>query len=693
MRKRAPAARTSTRSHVLSLDFRSLARVSYHYRADRALTSTFAALPSLFPALRCILLDGDAETDARELQSAPWHLLDNGGPTVLSLSGCQFLLGPAFFAAEGLRALSCLDVSGLPGSVRPLISAAHNLPRLRVLKARRRELGAPDAADLAKAFAGMLWALDLSDNPLTDAALPLILDSLMPVAPLRTGAHFEVEGTVEWRDRGMSSFGPFYQVLESSFSSSFSHSGRYLADSPSYHGGQQDAGPTRTNGRMAVKDDSLDFAKGAVTADPEASPAIAEAVLRANAEAAPLSLTHLRLPNTKVTAPGLEALIRMSPGQLELVDCDSMRMPINASWPPPWPKDAKLYGMLGSAHVWRPIFSSNLRSLRIHHSVVTQIPTLEAEGLSPLARLWLAETVIRERCEMAYPQAFVPDMNPRITSLTLTKIPRRSSGPLIDKITNFIRLASVQERDIEDATVSSSRRAPMMLRGLRHVSLEFEPDPMEDLSQLTLSEGLDYEGLLEIDRESLTFSHEGSKGRESKSRDDPVAMGSSVTRHPRFEDSEGLVLEGEYVVHTGTWRGNISRARVWVGTGVSGPHPAVNAYMDLVRRAPLRKIVGAASPTHVKAGVPPGSLLFLDAWEAMLIPNAMPSPPRGHSDGMKDVIGELKRFRMATRQAHTEEKRKVGGREVQMGAPHYFYTGRVEVVAGDNASRASEYWR
>ena len=693
MRKRAPAARPSTRSHVLSLDFRQLARVSYHYRADRALTSTFAALPSLFPSLRCILLDDEAETEPRDLQRAPWHLLNDGGPAVLSLSGCQFLLGPAFFATEGLRALTWLDVSGLPGSVRPLISVAHNLPRLRVLKARRREIGAPDAADLAKAFAGMLWALDLSDNPLTDAALPPIFDSLMPVASLRTGAHFEVEGAVEWRDKGMSSFGPFYQVLESSFSSTYSHPGRYLADSPSYHGGHQEAGPARTNGRTAVKDDSLDFAKGAVTADPEASPAIAEAVLGANAEAAPLSLSHLRLSNTKVTAPGLEALIRMSSGQLELVDCDSMRMPINTSWPAPWPKDVKLYGMLGSAHVWRPVFSSNLRSLRIHHSIVTQIPTVEAEDLSPLTRLWLAETVIRERCELAYPQAFVPDMNPRITSLTLTKIPRRSSGPLIDKITNFIRLASVQERGIADATVSSSRRAPMMLRGLRHLCLEFEPDPMEDLSQLTLSEGLDLEGLLEMDRESLAFSHEGSKSRESKRCDDPVAVDPSVTRHSRFEDSEGLVLEGDHVVHTGRWRGNISRARVWVGTGISGPHPAVNAYMELVRLASLRKIVGSASPTHVKAGVPPGSLLFLDAWEAILIPDAMPSAPRGHLDGMKDVIGELKRYRMATRQAHTEEKRKVGGREVSLGAPHYFYTGRVEVVVGDNASRASEYWR
>src|SRR5690606_27746963 len=118
-----------------------------------------------------------------------------------------------------------------------------------------------------------------------------------------------------------------------------------------------------------------------------------------------------------------------------------------------------------------------------------------------------------------------------------------------------------------------------------------------------------------------------------------VAVDPSVSCYPRFEDSEGFVLEGDYVVHTGRWRGNISRARVWVGSGVPGPHPAVNAYMGLVRRASLRKVVGSASPAHVKAGAPPGSLLFLDAWEAILIPKSMPSPPRGHLDGMKDVIG------------------------------------------------------
>ncbi|MBE3048697.1 hypothetical protein IMZ48_40605, partial [Candidatus Bathyarchaeota archaeon] len=347
---------------------------------------------------------------------------------------------------------------------------------------------------------------------------------------------------------------------------------------------------------------------------------------------------------------------------------------------------------LGSAHIWRPVFSSNLRSLRIHHSVVTQIPTLEAEGLSPLARLWLAETAIRQRCEMAYPQALAPDMNPRIVSLTLTKIPRRSSGPLIDKITAFLRLASVQERDIADATISSSRRAPMMLRGLRHISLEFEPDPMEDLSQLTLSGDLDAEDLLGMDRESFPSVDESPENKGSTRRNDPVPANPGVSDNARFEDSEGLVLEGEHVVQTEKWQGNVFRARVWVGSGIPGPHPAVNAYMDLVRRTPLRKVVGAASPVHVVAGVPPDSLLFLDAWEAILVPSFMPELQRGHLEGMRDVLGELKKYRMATREAHALEKKRAGG-EPRLGAPHYFYTGRVEVVAADQSSSASEYWR
>lgn len=690
MLKRAPAARPSTRAHLLSLDFRSLARVSYHFRGDRAITTTFDALPSLFPNLRCVLLDGDAETDSSGLQNAPWHLLSDG-PAVLSLSGCQFLLGSRFFGTGSLRSLTCLDVSGLPGSIRPLTSASHDLPCLRVLKARRRELGAADASDLAKSFAGMLWSLDVSDNPLSDAVLPLLRESLMPGSSLRTDAHFDVEGRLEWRRRGTPTFGPFCHVTESSFSAKFGHPARYLADSPLYDGDQETAEVVRTNGRTAVKDDALDFAKRALTADPDVPPAVSEAVLAANWSAAPVSLTHLRLSNSRVTAPGMEAMIRMSPGQLELVDCDSMQIPIGTPWPAPWPRNAKLYGMLGSAHIWRPIFSSNLRSLRVHHSVVTQIPTLEAEGLAPLTRLWLAETAIRERCEMAYPQAFVPDTNPRITSLTLTKIPRRSSGPLVDNITNFLRLASVQESDIADATISSSRRAPVMLRGLRHICLEFEPDPMEDLSQLTLSEDLDVESLLDADRECFTSSAKSPGGKASVVSNESVSAGPGVSHYPQFEGVEDLVFEGEHIVHTETWQGNVFRPRVWVGNGVPGPYPAVNAYMNLVRRASLRKVVGPASPAHIRAGVPHEFLIFLDAWEAILIPELMPEPRRSHLEEMRDVIGELKKYRVATREAYANEEREGG--QTRPGAPHYFYTGRVEVVAGDNTSNVSQYWR
>ncbi|SPO04270.1 uncharacterized protein DNG_06953 [Cephalotrichum gorgonifer] len=695
--KRAPTTKYSTRAHVLSLDFRQMARVSYHYRGESAITSTFRFVPTLFPNLRCVLLDGDAESDAHALQSTPWHALGDGGLEVLSLSGCQFLLGSTFFeGSEGLRALVCLDVSGLPGSIRPLIGAAAGLPRLRILKARGRELGAGDAVDLAKAFAGMLWSLDLGDNPLPDAVLPHLRELMMHSPSLRTAAHVEVEGRVEWMSqRGTSQFGPFYHVVESSQSGTFSHPARYLADSPSYHGDQEGAAPVRGDGRAAIKSDSVDVVKQAVTADPEASPSVAEAVLlAAHSNAASLCLTHLRLSNTKVTAPGVEALIRMSPGQLEIVDCDSMRIPLKLSWPRPWPKSTRLYGMLGSSHIWRPVFSSNLRALRIHHSVVTQIPTLEAEGLSALNRIWLAETAVREKCEMAYPQAFVPDMNPRITSITLTKIPRRSSGPLIEKITNFIELASIQERDIADATISSSRRAPMMLRGLRHISLEFEADPMEDLSQLSLSGDLDVEGLLDMDRESFTFFDEGPSGRDARSREQRASpQDPNPIDNSRFKASEGVVLEGECIVHTDKWLGNVFRARVWVGTGVPGPHPAVNAYMDLVRSADLRKVIGVASPSQVRAGVPTGSLLFLDAWEAIVVPAVMREPGRGVLEGMRDVVAELKRYRVATRQAFAAEERRVGKGRVRRGAPHYFYTGAVEVVAVDSANRGSEYWR
>ncbi len=97
-----------------------------------------------------------------------------------------------------------------------------------------------------------------------------------------------------------------------------------------------------------------------------------------------------------------------------------------------------------------------------------------------MASIWLSEKSILPLVEMAYPQPLVPDMNPRLRSLTLTKIPRYSSGPVIDKLISFLKLASIQERSIWDVRLSS-RRSPSVLAGLQHIHLEFEHDASQEI--------------------------------------------------------------------------------------------------------------------------------------------------------------------------------------------------------------------
>lgn len=715
--------RLSTRLHVLSLDFRQFAKAAYHFRAESPITASLAAIPNLFPSLECILFDGHTEIEAPRIFRGGFYPARGQGPVLLSLAGCETLVESKTLESTWAFPIKYLDISGLPGSLRPLIHSADRFPHLCVLKARRRELGPTDANDLVRAFSGTLWSLDLSDNPVPDVVLRVLGLSLMKGKSLRNDNYFAAEGALDTsRREGSNVYGPFYHIKESGFSDTFSHPDRYLADPPTYFPGMyldESHRPeaVRANGRMPIRNDSMEFLKQAILGD--ASPIAANAALSAE-RARPTPLSHLHISNTKVSALGIERLVRESPGQLELLDCDSAQLNIEITRQSKWPKSTKLYGMLGSSHVFRPVFSSNLSELRVHHSLVTQIPTLEAEGLSSLHRLWLAETVIRQRCEMAYPQAFVPDMNPRITSLTLTRIPRRSSGPLIDKIVGFLRAAAVQERTIAEATTSSSRRAPMMLRGLRRICLEFEADPMDDPGRFATSADLDADGVLDLSLDAVSLNHgettEDAGPRKTGGAASPLRTsqdGSTVASFSRYGK--------EYVQYTALWGPKSSEAKVWVGSGIKSSSPAVNAYQELVRRKEpsnqhrydYRRVIGCASPAHVAAGVPAGSLIFLDAWEAMILPETVAAAPREEALArMKDVLTELKRYRVATRNAYAAEKAKAekarkeeearggemgsqGAVVVPLGSPHYFYTGAVEVIAKDSRTHyhASEYWR
>ncbi|EFQ34778.1 hypothetical protein CGRA01v4_01718 [Colletotrichum graminicola] len=718
--------RQSTLALITTLDFRDFAKDNAHFSSDnspRTIPETLRRLPGILPNLRCILLDGHVDADPAFLAATPppdptTPSGSSHGVLALSLAHCQTQLPNGFFYSDRVQHLVYLDVSGLPGSLQPLVAAVNgrrNLGRLKILKARRRELNDATALSLFEAFKSSLWSLDIAENNITDSALDRFVTHCFNSPSLRSQSRFATEGRLVFDGHGNGTYGQFMSIQESDWSGTFSHPERHFVDAPAYRADAnrvlQEDEAVRTNGRTPLRRDSVDYVKAAIAGGMDQPAPDWSDMPYLDVCTAPVGITHLHLSDNRgLTSSGLERLIRTSQGQLEELSCDSLLFqPVHRSAAQqhlPWPSDMKLRGALGCAYVFRPVLSSNLRVLRIHHSLVTQIPTLETDGLSTMARLWLAETSIRERSEMAFPAAFEPDTNPRLTSLTLTNIPRRSSGPLIDKILHFMSLAGLQEYAIHAMTHSSSRRGPVPLRGLRHIRLEFEADPIEDPTGFSTVEDLDAQELLKLDEgegfsffagerpQPRTSAETATKKKATESGGHPAGPHKVTTS--RLAGSLCGDMDGEYMSYGDTWGQQQIDRKVWVGSGVPSTSPAVNEYTRLVMHPPLRSRVGPASLAHVRAGVPAGALLFHAAWDAIVMPPELRPPRRTELHGMRDVLEAVKRFRAETR-AGCEAARgaAVEGMAEPTRPRHFFWTGRLEVSAQQSMAhyRAPSYWR
>lgn len=388
----------------------------------------------------------------------------------------------------------------------------------------------------------------------------------------------------------------------------------------------------------------------------------------------------------------------------------------------PWlSKSTYLLGFSGGSYLFRPVISSNLRVLKIHHSLVTNTPTVACRSTDVLTKLWLAETFLRERLDLAYPQTFVPDMNPRLYSLTLCMIPRYSTGAVTERLINFLKLAARQEQMIEKVRAVMPLRGPPVLQGLRHIQLEFQPAADDELVGLEDEiEDLDAGALLSQGVEDFSFFSESAWDVSSPSvpsntkKQPPVA--SSATRPPGAEGVDGHHTRtpapekldcapfnqsnGEHITITVRPADGPDQEAltvpVWIGPGVVGPGnpPAVNEYM---RNLCDPACVGpggvmAATTCHVAAGVPPGSLIFRRAWNRMLLPAAgeetIKRPARAELRGMRDVLAGLKEFRRGARERFAET---VGAGE--QGQEHEHWRGRLVVALPECRAQSSDYWR
>ncbi|ETS73280.1 hypothetical protein PFICI_14885 [Pestalotiopsis fici W106-1] len=678
------SVRPSTRALVRSLDFRDFAIVaSGLYSSDaseRAISESLKGLPTLFPNLICLLIAGHPEINSESLVAT--HTEEAKGQVqtalqMLDLAGCLHPLTTRMFRSSFLRDLVYLDISFLPGSVGTLVQTSLNpefVPELRILKVRSREMDDATAHLLLERFGRQLWSLDISENKLTDATIESLIEHSFSELTYQSDQHFNVEGKLK-NDRswGTREFGPFESISESNESSSFTHRMRYVPDAPPYHchAGQQDLQEWQVVRLTGVESRINDSAAGvlqcllddALQPVPEARGA-ASSIRQGRG-----GLTHLYLNGNRFTSAGIQKLLRCVKGQLQHFECDSSRLsclvPDSRSLP-------QVHGLFGLSHLFRPVFASNLRSLRIHHSAVTCVPRLEADWLPPREAAIQAERVFRQHIQMAYPCAFVPDMNPRITSLTLTQIPARSSGPLIRAITRFLDLASDQQLAMRESNTNANRRDSANLTGLCHIRLELLHDHARDLTDVLSDEGVDFDQLLdpvapgEGQGEAFWWDHPKHKLRAhsvSSKVSCEAPNASSVDNNPVNGDELSVIPQSSGIRHNkqeeyvhcridaaDSWTGNMFTVPVWVGCGVVGPSPALNEYMSNVLDSSCRKNIGPAMPDQIAAGVPPGSYIFHDAWTMMVLPTSLRKlDDESKRDPMDCVATAIKEYRQKTK--------------------------------------------
>ncbi|KAI6780820.1 uncharacterized protein J7T54_007299 [Emericellopsis cladophorae] len=651
------------------------------------------------PNVETVLLDGHETLHPRLLQSVS----HNGRLKVLSVVEMPFKLIPSESAYETFKNLVYLDISGIPGPVvvqqeSNFLQRAHQ-PHLRILKIRGREADQAALKLLLRGFGRQLWSLDVSHNRIADDAVEDALCAHIPTGSLRASAssRADAEGGVAPfaaysstydtnLNAGADGYGAFYTIEESHKSADFSHPESYFGDAPTYPPSAQDsrdygeAPPVYSQTLDALGDAAvLQRADGLQVPKLDTADA-ASAILQQDANTienylSSEGLTHVSLSNTSVTGSGVERLMRLAQGHIEYLAHDSMpllRPRIDSSRL--WPSGGSLRGILGGAYVFRPVFSSNLRSLRIHHSLVTHIPDLEHENFSARASMYLVENLILPRIDTLFPQAFVPDMNPRLTSLTLTCVPRRSSGPLVARLVAFLKLLSIQERNIQcmAACCSSSLRGPGMLKGLRHLRLEFAPDPMEEDVSLEEND----EGFSFFDNTWATAGTERSGSGNVHSSADRSDSGDSVRN-----DEDHIIHEWDWHPQSsaGPKRHTLSfKDKVWMGKKPSGLGEAIDTYRRLVLEQGLREGLGPATPGQIKAGVPAGALIFQTAWTLAVMPPSLPAPPVAALAGQQDVLSALKRYRLDGRRRYADARQRDGA-AVRLGAPHFFWTGQLEV--------------
>jgi hypothetical protein len=361
-----------------------------------------------------------------------------------------------------------LDISRQLDDIPSFFSAPTDcFPNLKILKLRGMRLKTNTVSILLKRIQLRVFSLDLRDNQLTDDIVQMLLaNNIRSNLPRRTDLRSDAA-----RERRLSS-----NTVESNAESL--HQERYMEEPPSYRervNPLEEQETTVADGRVEMRVDDADGVMAHLMGDEQIAtiringlpPETDDMMLKTG-------ITHLYLSNNNLTSDGVNQLLQGT-NRLQLLDVGGVfqsKHRLAAKNPHIRPicqsDTVKLIG---------PEYSQRLESLSIHHSIVTHTPTLGTIGefhLSEARHVHMSEEDYASREIVAWPEAFLPNINPRIRSLTLTNIPRKSYSLVIERLLNFLHEASLQESLIEDLAPVDRRRGARMLSGLRVLRLEFE---------------------------------------------------------------------------------------------------------------------------------------------------------------------------------------------------------------------------
>jgi hypothetical protein len=211
-------------------------------------------------------------------------------------------------------------------------------------------------------------------------------------------------------------------------------------------------------------------------------------------------LTQLYISKNKLTSEGIRHLLE-STNRLQVLDAGSVpSTSLGGSI-----KYTTSFSQPNSVNPLLHRTGTRMEVLRIHHSVVTYCPTIMSSSEQTrgykLNRLHHAETVFGPAQKSSW-ATFSPSDNHRIKHLTLTGIPTKSYGFIIEQLKAFLTDAAKQEQKLL-AEAPTHRRAPQKLSGLKKLTLEM----MREDTAATAGGGSSASG----DRDADTFAEESEK--------------------------------------------------------------------------------------------------------------------------------------------------------------------------------------